>query len=165
MAVATRIEGDLYVAGNINSRTMKVAAGSVDNAAVSASAAIDPSKLGHQHRIGYGQPNTAATTETRPIFVCRGATGATLAIHAGSIVAAIGAATVTIDLKKNGASVLTGVITLNNANTARVAVAGTLATTTLVAGDWLELVITATAGGGTLPTGLFVIVTLTEDAS
>jgi hypothetical protein len=165
MPVATRIEGDLYVAGSIGARSMTAPAGSVNNAAVAANAAIDPSKLGHQRRIGYGQPNTAATTETRPIFVCRGATGAILAIHAGSIVAAIGAATVTIDLKKNGATVLTGVVTLNNANTARVAVAGTLATTTLVAGDWLELVITATAGGGTLPTGLFVMVTLNEDAS
>jgi hypothetical protein len=68
---------------------------------------------------------------------------------------------VTVDLRKNGTTVLSAVITLNNANTARVAVAGALSVTTLVAGDVLE-VVTATAGGGTLATGVFAIVTVNE---
>jgi hypothetical protein len=96
--------------------------------------------------------------------VIYGVSGTLLSFKAGSIVANIGAATVTLDLKKNGVTALSAVITLNNANTARVAVSGTLSVTTLAAGDVLEVVATATAGGGTLATGVFAELRWKEDA-
>jgi hypothetical protein len=43
-------------------------------------------------------------------------------------------------------------------------VAGTVTTATLAAGDLLEVVITATAGGGTLATGVFCQVVTDESA-
>jgi hypothetical protein len=110
----------------------------------------------------YAQPNVTATTETKVVHGVFGTTGVLSAIKAGSIGVNAGAATVTIDLKKNGTSILSAVITLNNANTARVMVAGTFSATTLAVGDVLELVITATAGGGTLATGVFVELDLYE---
>lgn len=160
-----RIEDDLHVGGNLSADAMSIPSSTIDDDDVKSTAAIQQGKLDHQHRIPYSQPNTTATTETRVLYRCFGASGTILGFHAGSIAANIGAATVTLDLKKNGTTVLSSVITLNNANTARVAVAGTLSVTTLVAGDVLEVVVTATAGGGTLATGLFAAVTVGEKAA
>ena len=72
--------------------------------------------------------------------------------------------TVTVDVKKNGVSVLTAVITLDSANTARIAEDGTLDSgeVTLAVDDLLEIVIVATVGTGTLATGPFVDVVVEE---
>jgi hypothetical protein len=133
--------------------------------AIKSAAGVEATKLEHQHRIPYSQPNTTATTETRVLYVCYAATARVIDFRAGSIVACIGAATITLDVKKNGTTILSSVLTLNNANTARVAVAATLSgTPALVTGDVLEVVVTATAGGGTIGTGLFASLTVEEDA-
>lgn len=144
--------------------------GGVTNAKVAAGAKIDQSKLQHQHRIPYTQPNTAATSVTIPIWRIFGATATLLELAVGSLTVAVGAATVTVDLQKSTsggafASVLTSVVTLDTGNTARVAELAAIATAGGVAEDLYQLVITATAGGGTLPTGLFVFLTLKEDAA
>jgi hypothetical protein len=164
MAVASMIQGDQYFNGNVGMKTLSPPAGCITNAAIEALAGIDATKVDHQHRMVYSQPNTTATSETRMLFVCYGATGTVIAFRAGSIVAALTTATVTLDLKKNGTSILTGVITLDNANTARVVEAATISSASLVTGDVLEVVITATAGGGTLPTGVFCSLTVNEEA-
>lgn len=160
--MASRIDGNLTVSGGFSCGQFSPPAGSIADAAVAAGAGIGASKLVHQHRLHYNQNGTAATA-TVPIHVARG-TGTILDVRAGTIAACAGAATIEIDLKKNGTTVLSGTITLDNANTNRVAESGTLSVTSLVAGDWLELVITATAGGGTLGTGLLVSVTVEEPA-
>lgn len=159
-----RFDEDVFVNGTLSSIALAIPNLTVTNAMVSATAAIAHTKLQHQHRIGYAQPNTAATSETRALYVCIGLTGTILSIKAGSIVAAVGGATVTLDVKKNGTTVLSSVITLDNANTARVVEAGTLSVTALAAGDLLEVVTVATTGGGTLPTGVYLALTLAEDA-
>lgn len=137
----------------------------VDNANVEAAADIAYSKLEHLHVITNAQPNTAAADETRAIHVVYGATGTLKGFAAGSIAKAVGDATCTVDLKKNGSSVLTAVITLDSGNTNRVAEAGTLASTSVVAGDLLEVVVDGTIGTGTLPTGVFWTVRLSEKAA
>lgn len=148
-----RIAADVVYEGTVTfGSTVNIAAG----------AGIDAGALDHQHRIHYGTSGTAASA-TVPIYECRGSTGRIRQIRAGSIAIAIGAATVTIDLKKNGTTCLSAVITLDTGNTARISEAGTLTVTSLVVGDLLELVIVATAGGGTLPTGMWVDVTVDED--
>lgn len=160
-----RISGDFYYAGEVKLADVDLPASCVSNSHIDSSAAIAASKLQHQHPVHWQQPNTAATTETRVIYRCYGATGTILGVYAGSIAKAVGDSTVTVDVKKNGTTILTGVITLDNANTNRVAEAGTLSVTTLAAGDVLEVVITATVGTGTLPTGVFATVTVKEDAT
>ena len=157
----TRIEGDLYVTGNIGSATMSVPDSTVVNADVSASADITSTKLEMQRSFTYSQNGTAASV-TVPIHIVYGATCSLVSIKAGSVAACIGNSTVTVDLKKNGSSVLSAVITLDNANTARVAEAGTITTAGGVAGDFYELVIVATVGTGTLATGLGVTVIWSE---
>lgn len=113
-------------------------------------------KLKHQHNPVYAQAHgSAAATERKVVHVARAA-GEVVAIDAGIVVAAMGGATVTIDLKKNGTTVLSAVITIDNAKVAYAKEAGAISSASYSAGDVFELVVTATAGGGTLPQGLFV---------
>ncbi len=136
--------------------------GTITDSMVSASAAIAASKMTHEHVRAYGQPNTTATTERKVIHVCKGA-GTLLSFKAASIVACIGAATISVQLRKNGTNILTGALVLDNANTAYVLEDNPgFTTTSLAAGDALELDATATAGGGTLGTGFYVIISTVE---
>lgn len=157
-----RIDGDLNVVGHLTCSTLNVPAGTIDNADVNGSAGIAATKIQKPRLLRYSASGTAATA-TVPIYECRGATATVQSLRCGSIAAAIGDSTVTVDLKKNGSTILSGVVTLDNANTARVSEAAAFASTSLVVGDWLELVITATIGTGTLPTGLFVQCEIFED--
>ncbi len=159
-----RIDSDTYVEGTLQAQTLIPSAGCVRNEHLAADAALAATKMQHRHRKFISQSGTAVTA-TNPIHVVQGATGTINFIKAGSIGVAAGAATVTIDLKKNGVSILTGVITLDSSNTARVLEAGTLSSSSVVVGDFLELVITATLAGGTLPTGLIVEVEIDEAAA
>lgn len=158
------IPSDLFVNGHLRALTVTLPNSSVSNASVASGANVDAAKLQHQHRAGHSQPNTTATTETRAVHYAYGA-GTIVAFHAGSIAANIGAATVTVDLRKNGTTVLSSVVTLDSGNTARVSEAGTVSVTSYAAGDLLEVVITATAGGGTLATGVYCYATLNENPS
>jgi hypothetical protein len=92
-----------------------------------------------------------------------GATATVIKFLAGCIVIPIGAATVTVDLRKNGSTILTGVITLNSSSISRIAQAATILTTSAVVGDWFDVVVTATASTGTLPTGVFWQLEIDED--
>lgn len=162
--MGARIEGDMYVAGTLSSRYLTAPAGSIGNAEIESLAEIEQSKLEHQHRATYSQPNTTATTETRTLLVAYAA-GTVLDVRAGCVGANVGAATVTFDVKKNGTTVLTGVITVSSSHAAYEDVAGTVVgSPTYVQGDVFTVVITATAGGGTLGTGAFVALTVKEDA-
>lgn len=139
-------------------------AASITNAAVSATAAIDATKLEHRHRITYAQPNTSAADETIVIYNAKAA-GTVNAFSAGSIAIAVGAATCTFDLKKNGTTILSAVITIDSGNTNYVAEAGTISSAAYVAGDTFTVVIDGTAGGGTLPTGVFCVAEFEEAAA
>ena len=155
--MTTTIDDDLVVRRTLVANTIILPASCVSSASVVAGTNINADKTEQRFFPSYSQPNIAATTETRTLFVAR-RTGVVNEMIAGSIAAAIGNSTVTIDLKKNGTTVLTAVITLDSANTARIVESGAFSGSLnqFVAGDWFEIVITATIGTGTLPTGLFV---------
>lgn len=161
----TRFDQDVHVNGTLSAKTLDIPASTVIDADVSSAADIAQGKLEHQHAKNYSQPNTASTTETRVLHVVFGASGTALDFRAASIAAATGNATHTIDLKKNGTTMLSAVITLDNANTAYIAEAGTLSVTALTNGDVLTIVHTATVGSGALPTGVGVELRLKEKAA
>lgn len=160
----SRIENDLHVSGALTCKSFTPPAGSMDDQAIKAGAKVQASKLQHQHRLNYAQPNVAAVAETKAVYVCYGAAGTIKDFRAGSIVKCTGNATITVDLKKNGTTVLQAPITLDSTNQDRVAEAGTVTTSALAAGDLLEVVVTASAGTGALGTGLFAVLTVEEDA-
>lgn len=151
----TVIESDVLIRGALVAESFTNPAQSVNSDAIKTGANLDADKLESRVYSSHAQPNSAATSETRPLFVARKA-GTIKEVAAGSIAKAVGAATVTVDVKKNGTTILSSVITLDSANTDRVVEVGTLSVTTFAAGDWFEVVIVATAGGGTLPTGVFL---------
>ena len=144
--------------------TVVLSSGCVSNSNVSASAGIVASKLEHQYQPIYAQESaTTAASEVRTLFIARGA-GSLTSFNVGNIVACIGGATIVFDLKKNGTTVLSGTVTINNSHTARQQVAGTISSASFISGDVFELHITASAGGGTLGKGAFAQVKYTEAA-
>ena len=165
--MTTTIEENVNFRGTVQFLgSAKLPTAGIENKHVAADANVDPTKLQHQHRAVYEQESdTSAASETRVIHVVHGTTGTLKAIKAGCVVANIGAATITVDLLKNGVSVLTAAITLDSGQSAYQLVAGTIDTTALAVGDVLEIDITATAGGGTLGKGVFCYVDLHEKES
>lgn len=159
------IEGDLRVRGAFVADMITLPANAVGDDQVNGTDPITADKLIHQYSPGWSQPNTTATAETRVIHVAKGP-GTIEAFRAGSIAKNTGDSTVTVDLRKNGTTVLSSVITLDNANTNRVVEAGTLSgSPTVVAGDVLEVVIAISAGTGTLATGVFCQAVVREEGS
>ena len=154
---------DLHIRGILSCDTLTIPAGTVLNAAVGNAAALAIAKQLHLHNVTYGQSGTMVAV-TIPIHCSYGATGTIKAVKAGSIALCTGNAVATADVKINGTSCLTGVITLDSTNTARIAEAGTIDTAAddLIADDLVEVVVTVNAGTGALGTGLFVTVTIEE---
>lgn len=160
----SQLNSDLYINGALTVKTFAPPLSCITNNSIVAAAGISASKLQHQHQKTYGQPGGAISfTERRVIHAVYGLTGTVLAFRAGLRTANVGAATVTFDLQKNGVTMLSAVITQTNAQAAYALTAAAFAATALVAGDVLEVVIVATAGGGTLGNGAFADLILTED--
>jgi hypothetical protein len=156
--MSNRLEGLVCSGAATFGGAVYLPAETITNANIQTGANVTASKLEHVHRKTYSQIGSAVDVAAYVIHVVNGATARNLYVRAGSIAAAIGDATVTIDIKKNGTSVMTGAtpLTLNSSNTAYVPVELSIATTTAVVGNVYTLVIDATIGTGTLPTGLFV---------
>ncbi len=167
--MANLTQGDLVLTGTLIPGGLLAPAGCISASNIGSPAAGQPgvasSKLNHrQHRV-YAQANATIVTATIPVWLTYGTAGTVLSFKAGSIVACIGAATVTVDLQKNGSSVLTAPITLNSSSVARVAQTATISTPATAAGDWFDMVVAATAGGGTIGTGLYAEAILDENPS
>lgn len=160
--MSTRIDGDTYVDGAFSAKQIVLPAGAAGDNAIAPLAGIQASKLQHQHRAVFAQNSNAnAAAQTVTLFVAVAA-GVVNAVKAGAIVVALTTATATVDVKKNGTSILSAPISLTSSQTARQLVAGTVTTTPFVAGDVFEVVVTASAGGGTLAQGIFAYMDVTE---
>lgn len=150
------IDGDYTVRGTLRCEAIAMPQNAIDNSnQVKAGTNLDADKLEQRFFPAWSQPNSAASTETRTLFVAR-RSGVVNEVIAGSIAKATGDAVVTLDVKKNGTTILNAVITLDNANTNRIVELGSITSSAFVVGDWFEVVITATANTGTLPTGVFL---------
>lgn len=152
--------GNVLIQGTLTASGFVAPSGCITPSNIATPAAggngIDISKLNHRNKAPYSQPEgTAVVTETRIIAITHGTVGVIVALNAALKVACVGAATITIDLKKNGTSVLSSVLTFTSSTPAMTAESGTITTTATAIGDIFELVITATAGGGTLGQGLY----------
>ena len=97
-----------------------------------------------------------AAAATVVLHECRGATGRTIEVRAGAIAKAVGNSTVTIDVKKNGTTILSAAIQLNSTDTNYVSKGGTITVPAMAVGDVLTAEITPSAGTGTLPSGVWV---------
>ena len=154
-------KSDVTFGGSVN-----LPSACVGNAQIKTAAGIDAEKLEHQHRKCYAQESdTTAAAESRVVHVVKGTVGVLQAFRAGCVVANVGDSTITVDLLKNGVTLLTAPISLSSADSAYDVVAGTLASAGVVVGDVLEVAIVATVGEGTLGTGVFASLDLHENES
>ncbi len=137
--------------------------GFLTNAKVLASAGISASKLQQHKTVCYAQAGTVAT-ETVILGIIRGTTGLTLAVEVSNVTANAGASTVTVDVKKNGTTILSSVVTLTSGTGAPGVETGTVTVTALADGDVLTAVITSVQSGtDALATGVAVQVDWNED--
>jgi hypothetical protein len=151
----SRIQGNFHVAGKLTSESMSIPSGTVNNSAVASDAALAASKLQQHHCATYHEGSgTNATDKTVILHKVKGANGTLKSFRVDCVSACTGAATVTVDLQKNGVSVLDAVITLNSGTTAAT---GTITSDSVVANDKLTAVIDATISGtDAAAAGLFV---------
>ena len=162
--MATTYNDDAYFAGTVKfAGPTAFPANAIGDAQVNPSAPITAPKLEHRFMPRLAQPfGVAAAAERRVVHRARAA-GTVTAFWGGLTVANIGAATVTIDLFKNGVTVLAAPVVLTSATPAFGSVTGALGgTVAYAAGDVLEVNVTAAAGGGTLGQGAFGEPVLTE---
>jgi len=159
------VQNDLDVNGALTCRQFNPPAGCVIDASVLAGANVAATKLQHRHMPKLAQANgVVAAAERRVIHIAK-ASGTITLCKATVTVAAIGDSTATFDVKKNDTTILTGTVTFTSSDVAYTLKSGTLAVTTFVASDVFEVVITVSAGTGTLPKGLVVELTLDENGT
>lgn len=164
----SNFDGSLHVAGTLTAHTLVVPSSTITNAMVANSAELDATKLEHQYQIVYAQEYaTNATAARRLVHVGYGAAGTIVAFKVGAGVAATGNADADVNLLKNGTSVLASgtAVNLTSATSAYATVSASVTTTTIAAGDVLEITAAVDAGTGALATGLFAVIVLREDAA
>lgn len=143
------------------SGTVALPASGISDKHIAADAAIAASKLQHRTSQVWRQKDSGDNVVTgNSVIHVAAATGVLREFKAGVITPNISGATVTVDLRKNNVSILSAVVTLNDTHAARQLLAGTITNTAFVAGDVFEVVVTATAGGGTIAKGLFGLLVL-----
>lgn len=131
----------------------------------SASDPITAEKLEHQYALTVSQANgSASVTDRRVIHVGHGTAGEVLMVRAGVKTACIGGATLTIDVLKNGTTILSSTFAINSTHAAYELVEGTVSVAAFAAEDVFEVSVTAATGGGTQGQGLFVQLVVREDA-
>jgi len=136
------VMGDMYFGPDSN---VILPDATVTNAKVSSGDPLDANKTNNSYQAILAQAGTA-TTETKYIGIPRGA-GSFLAFRVIQKTACAGSSTVTVDVKKNGTSILSAAVTLNSSSAVNTAIAGTITTDTFAADDYLEIVITANQSG------------------
>jgi hypothetical protein len=157
MGTVLQLDGDIIIRGALRVTGQTSLSGGAD---------IPASDLEHQHRCVYAQPSgSASAAGSSVVHVVDGSVGTLKAFKAGSISACTGDAAITVNLHKNGVSVLSAAIVLDSTNTARVVETGTISSVTVVAGDVLEIIVTVNAGTGALGNGVFAYVDLFEEAA
>jgi hypothetical protein len=159
----TILDTNVHVRGTLSADQFTIPDSAVGDDQIKTGDPVAATKLQNRQTKTYGQPGGSVSTTERRIIHTAQAAGSVVSFQAGSRTANVGAATITADLQKNGVSVLSAVITLDNANVAYTPEAGTVTTTAYVAGDVFEVVLTATAGGGTLGNGAYATAVFDEN--
>ena len=126
----------------------------IGNNQFSSTSPLEVEKMVHQYYPRDGQPHGTAAVAVRKVLHIARAAGVLLEFIVQPVVAAVGDSTVTVDLYKNGSSILTGTITINNGKAAFSITSGTFSATPYVVNDTFEVVQTISAGSGTLPQGM-----------
>jgi hypothetical protein len=161
--MSSQLDGNIHVNGTLTMKSIVLPADSVLDASIPAGANVNALKLQHQHRILYAQPYDDCGDERKVLHVVVGATGTIQQFVAGMVAPCIGAAEITVDLLKNGTTILTAPITLDAGDAAYELVAAAVDDDELAQDDVLEISVTLDPAGGTeAGSGLFAALTVNE---
>lgn len=159
------VRGDLTVRGDLKVEgSFALPADSVNDAQVPVAAKLSASKVRQYYPMHAEQRGSVVDdtimlgTMPRP--------GTVTSVRVVVLTKPIGDATCTVDILKNGASILTQVVLIDSGAADRVSIVGTIksdGSEKYVAGDVFETVVNATIGTGTLPVDLSVAVEGTTD--
>lgn len=155
------VNDDLTVTGTLKPYSLAAPGRCITDFNMNPSSPISSNKYQPQFKRMYTQSYGVAASSDRVVSHIAKAAGNLYTIRAGLVLPNASTATVTIDLKKNGTTVLAGVLTLA-VGSAYIPINGSIATLPYVANDVFELIITAAASGGTLGQGLFIDVVYNE---
>lgn len=147
--------------------SLQIPAGSIRNADIADSAGIASTKLGHRRNItAYANPTATAVSATVvPCFQLYGTTGTIVGVSASLAAVCTGSDTVSVQIKKNGSNLLASAIAFTVADsTPYAAKTGTPTSSSLVAGDFLEVSITIPVSN-TTGKGIIVRLVIDEDAA
>lgn len=160
------IDSDVTVLGSLTARTFSLPASSVANSSVQAAAGIAASKLEHQYNKCVWLCNHATDAAAARVQIHRvyGTVGSIVQFGVVVTVAATSTGQAVVNLRKNGSSILTATITVDNTvavNTLKQPAGYT--SVALAVGDVLEVSIDSVSGS-TLPKGLACHLVIREDA-
>lgn len=160
----TNTDDDYNFAGRVMfGGTVGLPANSVGDLQLNPSAPLHVTKTQKRYVVVATQLHGVPAVNERRVIHRSHTTGLLLAFYAGVVVPGVGDATVTINLLRNGVSMLTAPVVLNSGVAAYNSVAGALiATPTFVAGAVFEWTAAVTPGTGVLPQGVFVSINLSE---
>lgn len=144
--------------------TLTIDAGSVVDQMISTGTAIDADKLQHVFRAwtNFDLPLSSAPVSRTEIVHVAGVAGTIRGFHAMCVDTGT-SASVTFDLKKNGTTVLSGVITITNATTDAQVQDGTISVPTFAADDYFTIVLTVSSSTGM--TGAFAWADFEENSA
>jgi hypothetical protein len=150
-----RIDGDILINGTAY----------VYGLASKSSAPLLRSRDVNQFHVAKYFHRSSGGPDTQWIHSVRGASGLVKYVRFGALDPSTEDATITVDVKKNGTTILQNPIRLTSAQTSGEEVAGALADSQLVRDDILTVVLTATSGtsGGMIGSGVFGSVWIDED--
>lgn len=158
------IDGDLTVRGTLAPTALNAPAGCIGDTQASGSSPLGVTKTTHRHVRTLAQVHgSAASAERRAVHRAHAA-GTVAAVRVGVVVACIGDSTITVDVQKNGTTILSAPVVIDNANAAYAVEAGSVSVAAYVADDVFEVLVTVSAGTGTLGQGLTVDLILSEAA-
>lgn len=155
----TVFSGPVVVTGNFSCSSLSAPAGCISDTAIvvpsAGSNGINTTKLNHRQHVRYSQAEgSSIATETRIVWLTNGTQASFVSVRAIEKTASSGGDTVTVDIRKNGTSILSGATPISVTGTS--VVTGIITTTTSTVGDYVEVVVTATHTSGTLGQGLYV---------
>jgi hypothetical protein len=160
------IPNNVTVAGAFRAGSMVIPPGSVGDDELKA-AGLSADVLQHQHQLTTWLSDHATNAAAKRVVAHQvyGAAAEVVAFGVGCTVAPTLTGTCTVELRKNGTTILTAPVVLDNTNAAFVIEeAAGFASTALVAGDVLEVEVAGTSGS-TLPKGVHTRLVVREDAN
>lgn len=161
MVLGATTYGDHLITGKLLPADIEIPNGNIDNDAISSSAGIEPSKLKSSVMDEVFIVGTV-TTQTIPLGGVKGATRTVKNVRVWNITANTSPSTVTVDIKKNGATILASVITLNAATGNNGVEVAAISDPDGVVGDLYTAVVTAVQSG-TYPLASGVLIQMHSD--